>query len=213
MNAEKVLVVPVACLWDRVTYTDKGLITEGADRLTTIVERCGVFVDRSTAEADPSHKQIIPYAVIRHGDSYFLLQRQRTQSEQRLHHKFSIGVGGHINPSEGAPSIDVIHDGLTRELNEELHIGTGYQERFIGLINDDTTDVGRVHLGVFFEIYSTSSEVTVRETHKMRGTWALINVLQETYEHLETWSQIVYDSHLHRPTSQARTLQHRNGGK
>jgi len=211
MKAEKVLVVPIACLWDRVAYTDKGLITEGAGQLATVVERCGVFVDRAEAETDPTHKQIIPYAVVRHLDSYFLLERKRTQGEQRLHNKFSIGVGGHINPSEGGQSADVIHNGLTREQNEELHIGAGYQERFVGLINDDTTEVGRVHLGALFEIDSTSPEVTVRETHKMQGTWALIGTLQESYERLETWSQIVYDSYLCRDTSPAFTTQHKNG--
>jgi len=153
-------------------------------------------MDRAQAETDPTYKQIIPYAVVRHFDSYFLLQRKNTQSEQRLHHKFSIGVGGHINPSEVAIGNDVIEDGLSREINEELRIASGYHERLIGLINDDTTDVGRVHLGVLYEVDSLSFDVHVRETDKMHGTWALIERLRESYEALETWSQIVYDSFL-----------------
>jgi predicted NUDIX family phosphoesterase len=134
--------------------------------------------------------------VVRHLDSYFLLQRKNTQSEQRLHNKLSIGVGGHINPSEEAHGNDLIKDGLTREINEELHIAAGYGERLIGLINDDTTEVGRVHLGVLFEIDSQSFDVSVRETSKMDGEWVAIGRLQEDYDRLETWSQIVYDSYL-----------------
>jgi predicted NUDIX family phosphoesterase len=196
MKDEKVLVVPATCVWDHVAYADKALITQGIDQFATLVARCGSFMERSAAENDPQYKQIIPYAVIRHLDSYFLLQRKSTQSEQRLHNKFSIGVGGHINPSESPLAGDVIRDGLTREINEELHIASGYREGLVGLINDDTTDVGRVHLGVLFEIHSTSSDVSVRETHKMQGAWALMDRLKHSYEWLETWSQIVYDSYL-----------------
>jgi predicted NUDIX family phosphoesterase len=196
MKPEKVLVVPTGCLWDRVIYIDRGLITEGADQLAPVVASCGSFVERSAAETDPGYKQIIPYAVVSHSGSYFLLERKSTQSERRLHNKLSIGIGGHINPAEGVSSADLIQDGLTREVNEELYIAPGYRERLIGLINDDTTDVGRVHLGVLFEIEASSSDVTVRETTKMDGGWTLLGRLGDSYERLETWSQIVYDSYL-----------------
>jgi predicted NUDIX family phosphoesterase len=195
---EKVLAVPASCLWDRIAYVDKGLITEGIEQITTLVDRFGVFVDRPEAEVDPGFKQIIPYAVIRQpGGYFFLLQRKSAQSEQRLHNKLSLGVGGHINPSEVASGSDLVREGLTREISEELYIAPGYREHLVGLINDDTTDVGRVHLGVLFEIDSASSEVSVRETHKMDGAWALIGQLGQNYESLETWSQIVFDFYLY----------------
>ncbi len=194
---EKVLTVPASCLWDRIKYVEKGLITEGVDQLALLVTRCGGFMDRPVAEADPAYKQIIPYAVIRHSDRYFLLQRKSAQSEQRLHNKWSIGVGGHINPPETATGSDVIGEGLTREINEELFIAPGYRETLVGLINDDTTEVGRVHLGILFEIDSASLDVLVRETDKMDGAWALPNHLEMSYDRLETWSQIVFDSYLY----------------
>ena len=109
MKTEKVLVVPARCLWDRVTYTKKGLITEGADQLGPVVASCGSFVERPAAETDPSYKQIIPYAVVSHSGSYFLLKRKSAQSEQRLHNKLSIGIGGHVRgrcgggPDSGRP--------------------------------------------------------------------------------------------------------------
>lgn len=194
---EKVLSVPASCLWGSVAYREKGLITDGADQMSALVARCGSFVDRPTAEADPNYKQLIPYAVVRHADRFFLLRRKSAQSEQRLHDKLSIGVGGHINPPEAAPSNDVIGDGLTREINEELVIAPGYRETLIGLINDDTTEVGRVHLGILFEVDSASLDVQVRETHKMDGAWALIDHVEQSYDRLETWSQIVFDSYLY----------------
>jgi predicted NUDIX family phosphoesterase len=175
---------------------EKGLIIQGAEHLASVVASRGSFMDRAEAEGDPTHKQIIPYALVRHSESVFLLQRKTAQGEVRLHHKFSVGVGGHINPSEMELGSAVVEGGLTREVNEELHIESGYQVSQAGLINDDTTDVGRVHLGVLFEVCSMSLDVHVRETEKMHGDWAPIERLKENYERLETWSQIVYDSYL-----------------
>jgi predicted NUDIX family phosphoesterase len=209
MKNEKVLAVPAPSLWKQVEYTERGLITNGVERLANVISSGGVFLERAAAENDPGHKQIIPYALIRFGDSCFLLRRKSTQNEERLHNKLSVGVGGHINPEEGPHGGDAIQDGLTREVNEELHIASGYQSRLVGLINDDTTDVGRVHLGVLFEIISISPDVRVRETRKMQGAWAPIHALEESYGSLETWSQIVYDSHL-RPLL-ACTAQHQDG--
>jgi predicted NUDIX family phosphoesterase len=198
---EKVLAVPASALWESIAYVQKGLIFEGADQLPALVARYGEFLDRPQAEADPAYKQIIPYAVIRHFDRYFLLQRTAAQSERRLHHKLSIGVGGHINPAEGPSETpgkgNAIGEGLKREIEEELYIASGYQERLVGLINDDTTEVGRVHLGILFEIDSVSSDVRVRETHKMEGAWALVDHLDQNYDGLESWSQIVLDSYLY----------------
>lgn len=153
-------------------------------------------VDRGTAETEPKYKQIIPYAVVRHFDSCFVLERKRTQGERRLHDKLSLGVGGHINPTEGTEATDMVKAGLNREVHEELCIGSNYRERLIGLINDDTTEVGQVHLGVLFEIDNRSFDVTIRENEKMNGRWMRLDQLPQAYERLETWSQIVYDSYL-----------------
>jgi len=190
---EKVLVVPAACLWGRVPYIKKGLITEGVDEVAGLVSRCGTFVERAAAENDSSLKQIIPYAVVRHERSFLLLRRTSAQGERRLHDKLSIGVGGHINPSEITPGGDVILCGLTREIEEEIEIAPGYQKRCVGLINDDTTEVGTVHLGVLFEIFSVSADVRVRETKKMEGEWVGLEQLKADYERMESWSQIVCD--------------------
>jgi predicted NUDIX family phosphoesterase len=196
MKPEKILVVPTARVWDVIPYVEKGLIVDGVDRLTGAISRDGTFMERSMAEDDSSCKQIIPYAIVRHIDSIFLLHRKQTQSEPRLHDKFSIGVGGHINPVEIPIGSDWVHEGLTREINEELDIEPGYFPHLVGVINDDTTEVGKVHLGVLFEIFSASLNVKVRETHKMEGDWTSPEGLAGYYGQLETWSQIVYDSHL-----------------
>jgi predicted NUDIX family phosphoesterase len=168
---------------------ERGLVQEETDQVLDIVVDRHFFLDRPTAEVSPQYKQIIPYVLIRHEQSYFLLQRTPKQTEARLHHKLSLGIGGHINPD----TPDLL-DGLRKELEEEVNVKGDYDLSFVGILNDDTTDVGRVHLGAVFVLDALDGEVTVRETEKMSGRWVPREELAEHREAMETWSQIVYDA-------------------
>ncbi|HVE71974.1 MAG TPA: NUDIX domain-containing protein [Thermoanaerobaculia bacterium] len=165
---------------------ERGLVREKLDEILDVITGAYFFIDRPTAEISPQYKQIIPYVVIRHAEQYFLLQRTQKQTEARLHDKLSIGVGGHINPD----TPDLL-DGLHKELEEEVHVAGDYDLTFTGILNDDTTEVGTVHLGAVFLLEAHDANVTVRETDKMTGRWAPRAELEERRASLETWSQIV----------------------
>ena len=168
---------------------ERGLVREETDQVLDIIVERHFFLDRPTAELSPQYKQIIPYVLIRHEQSYFLLQRTQKQTEARLHHKLSLGIGGHINPD--TPEL---LDGLRKELEEEVNVEGDYDLSFLGILNDDTTDVGRVHLGAVYVLDTFDTEVTVRETEKMTGRWVPREELAQHREAMETWSQIVYDA-------------------
>jgi predicted NUDIX family phosphoesterase len=168
---------------------ERGLVQEETDQVLDIIVERHFFLDRPTAELSPQYKQIIPYVLIRHEQSYFLLQRTQKQTEARLHHKLSLGIGGHINPD--TPEL---LDGLRKELEEEVNVEGDYDLSFIGILNDDTTDVGRVHLGAVYVLDAFDTNVTVRETEKMTGRWVPREELAQHREAMETWSQIVYDA-------------------
>jgi len=168
---------------------ERGLVQHGCDDVFDRIVDLHFFIDRPTAEVSPQYKQIIPYVVIRNGESYFLLQRTQKQTEARLHHKLSLGIGGHINPD----TPDLL-DGLQKELDEEVTIASDYDLTFIGILNDDTTDVGRVHLGVVYLLDAHVANVTVRETEKMTGRWAGRAELDALREQMESWSEIVFDA-------------------
>ena len=106
------------------------------------------YLPRPEAEEDPSYKQLIPYCVFRHGDDLFHYTRGSQQGEDRLHAKMSIGVGGHISTLDRDVSDEPYLAGMERELEEEVSIETGYNTQLVGMINDDETEVGKVHLGV-----------------------------------------------------------------
>jgi predicted NUDIX family phosphoesterase len=170
---------------------ERGLMRERSDDVLDAINDLHFFIDRPTAEVSPQYKQIIPYVLIRNQDAYFLLRRTQKQTEVRLHDKLSLGIGGHINPD----TPDLI-DGLHKELDEEIQIGGDYDLTFVGILNDDTTDVGRVHLGAVFVLDTHSGEVQVRETEKMSGQWVPRAELKQHRELMETWSQIVYDEFI-----------------
>lgn len=167
---------------------ERGLVRERTDEILDIIVDEHFFIDRPIAEESPQYKQIIPYVVIRHADRFYLLQRTKKQTESRLHLKYSIGIGGHINPD----TPDLI-DGLQKELEEEVAVDGDYDLTFAGILIDTTTPVGTVHLGLVYLLDSHTGDVAVRETEKMTGRWATRDEVHAVYEALETWSQIVWD--------------------
>ncbi|MGZ5493860.1 MAG: NUDIX domain-containing protein [Thermoanaerobaculia bacterium] len=185
---EQVMVVERSDLARYLEKHEFDLILDDLDDILDVVSVKHFFIDRATAEKSPQYKQIIPYVVIRHGDSYFLLQRTSKQTESRLHHKLSLGIGGHINPDS-----PTLLGGLQKELEEEVGVNGDYEISFVGIINDDTTDVGRVHLGAVYVLDAVTPDVAIRETDKMTGSWTPRADLAPLRERMETWSQLVYD--------------------
>jgi predicted NUDIX family phosphoesterase len=149
----------------------------------------GRFLPRSAMERDPAWKQVIPYLVLKDGVRYFLMRRTRGGGDARLHDMFTIGVGGHLNPGDGG-----IDGGLAREWQEELVADFEPPFRLVGLLNDDTTEVGRVHLGVVFVADADGRAVEVRETEKLSGAFATIDEVGAVRDRMETWSQLVFDA-------------------
>jgi predicted NUDIX family phosphoesterase len=166
-----------------------GLQSADLDAFLATIERHGRFEPRPAMEADPGFKQIIPYLVLRDGDRYFLMRRTRAGGDARLHDRWSIGVGGHLNP--GDQDLD---GGLRREWSEELVASWIPEFRFIGLLNDDTTPVGQVHLGAVFVADAAGRPVSIRETDKLSGAFATPAEVAAVAPDLETWSRLVFDA-------------------
>jgi predicted NUDIX family phosphoesterase len=191
---EKVLVVPATSITQHLASS---FDPASAQAVIEIANRTRLFRPRSEVEQDESVKQIIPYVCIRCGDSYVLLQRTSKQSEARLHNKFSLGIGGHINDAEqSAP--DLVDAGLQRELSEEISLTSGYTLAPLGIIYDSTTPVGRVHLGVVYELEACDQTFTLNEPDLMSARWVTSTELAAFRDRMETWSQILFDNHIGR---------------
>ncbi|MCS7236725.1 MAG: phosphoesterase [Thermoguttaceae bacterium] len=155
------------------------------------------FIPRRLAENDPSYKQLIPYAVFvfrdKGGKTYvYQYVRGTGQGERRLHAKRSIGIGGHINPGDqGEKTPEVAYrQALHREVAEEIIVQAPWTERCVGLINDDQTEVGRVHLGVVHLFELTSPAIAPAEPDIWHGGFCPVEELFADLSAFETWSQI-----------------------
>jgi len=188
---ENVLVVPTSGIAPFLTGT---FTSTKLDRCLDYILANQSFRDRALVEEDNSFKQIIPYVVVRHGDRYLLVRRTNRQTETRLHGKYSVGVGGHINDTERfAADQNVIEAGLERELEEEIHLlGRRRSLSLVGIISDDSTPVGEVHLGLVFLLETDSANFAVNEPDLMTAEWASVETLQQSFERMESWSQIVF---------------------
>ncbi len=188
---ENVLVVPTS----GINPLLEGVFSSSnVDRCLNHILANYTFLSRAVAEHDPSFKQIIPYVLIRHQDRHLLTRRTSRQTESRLHGKYSVGIGGHINDLEQSASHqNLIFAGLERELSEEVNVlGARLSLDLAGIISDDSTDVGKVHLGLVFVLQTDSADFAVQEPDLMTAEWANVESLREKLPLMETWSQIAF---------------------
>ena len=167
-------------------------VQEISKELLALIQSKGSFQPRDKVETDPSWRQIIPYALIAHDEGVLLLKRLSAGNEERLHDRYTLGIGGHINPdvTERYPSSrTIIEAGLIAELREELFIG-GFQTELIGMIHENSSEVSEVHTGLVF-VVTTHEKVRVRETHKLKGGFVGWHEVMLRFEQLEGWSQAV----------------------
>jgi predicted NUDIX family phosphoesterase len=153
---------------------------------------------RSEVEEDPSWKQIIPYVVIRCSDAVFCYTRGKSQGEARLHRLRSLGVGGHVAEAdaEGRRSFEAYEMAMRRELEEEVEIAGREAMQLVGLINDDSTPVGSVHLGVVHVCDLQRPDVHPREDGLAEPEFVRVSLLPGIKHQFETWSQICIEAFL-----------------
>ena len=167
----------------------RGLFVRGVPR----------FMPRSRAEADPAYKQLIPYVIMTHGGMYLSYIRGKRAGETRLVGRRSIGIGGHINPDDDKMPLfdmdfgDAYFTAVKREVDEEVSVEADYEDRVIALLNDDSTEVGQVHLGIVHQWTLESAKVSRREQMITQMTFMRPAELQAVRDSLETWSQLCLD--------------------
>lgn len=176
----------------------QGLNFEPQKYLKPILSRGNnFFLPRAEAETDPSHKQIIPYVLLVYADKVLYYVRGKKAGEQRLVSKGSIGIGGHLNDGDaGLFELDDEHYNrvVEREVHEEIHLLAKFQNHVVALLNDDTTEVGRVHLGIVHVFKLAEPKVQKREAMITNLAFLTKEELMARRDSLETWSQLCLDA-------------------
>ena len=200
MNApnENVLVIKRSLFDELGSF--QGLNFEPEKYLSAILLRGNnLFLPRDQAEQNPAYKQIIPYALIVFENRVLHYVRGKKAGEQRLVAKGSIGIGGHMSEEKDkflwhTTDEQAYRAGVEREVNEEIKIDTPFEDRIVALLNDDTTDVGRVHLGIVHIFKLAAPKIEKREAMITGLTFLTKEELVSRRESLESWSQICVDS-------------------
>lgn len=188
-QVEHVLVVPTM-LFHEIGHF-QGFTRHVEPYLKTLFDPAYVsYRPRDEMENDPSFKQLIPYCLFRFEGQLFNYKRGKLQGEGRLHSKRSVGVGGHICSEDknlaGAPYQEAMH----REISEEVYLETTYRDTCVGLLNDDESEVGRVHLGIVHIFELDAPKVRPREESMLQTGFSSPAELVRDLDQFETWSQI-----------------------
>jgi len=198
MNKQKesILVVPRAALeFAGMLAATPGVMPVSATvagALRQLVAEQGLFLPRGAMESDPTYKQIIPYMVFMHARRIFVMQRSAAAGEQRLAGAYTVGIGGHVRKDDlaGNAAADLAQWGQ-REFAEEIAYGDGFSAvNLLGLVNDDTNEVGRVHVGLVFVLQAHSDCIAVR-SELQSGVLMDREQCLAVFDHMESWSKMV----------------------
>jgi predicted NUDIX family phosphoesterase len=196
-QSERVLVVPSAEL-DRLGRF-QGFSRQAESYLHELLTpEFACYKARSDVEDDPGFKQIIPYVVFQSSGKVFCYTRGSSGGEARLRRRRSLGIGGHVaeDDAEGRGTLDAYEMALARELAEEVNVASPGVMSRVGLINDDSTPVGQVHLGVVHLFELERPEVSPREDGISEPGFIPRASLRDDWDLFETWSQICIDALL-----------------
>jgi predicted NUDIX family phosphoesterase len=169
-----------------------GVRTDCVAQVLEAVARHGQFRPRAEAELDTDWKQIIPYVVLRDGENIFLMHRTRAGGDARLFERYSIGVGGHVNPEDGG-----IEGGLRREWAEEIDADFVPQFEPIGVLNEEDGGVSSVHLGLVYAAHAGGRPVAIRERDKLSGEFVDGAAVAAVSDRLEGWSALLFEYLTH----------------
>lgn len=193
---EQIIVVPRTTLFDNEKNAFNGFLSKNDEKGNNIFNSLSQYdvKRRGDMEEDPGFKQLISYCLLENQNGEILVyERLSGGGEERLHGQSSIGVGGHMNDVIGADSInEVLRVNAQRELEEEVGLSTEDSQNmeYLGFINDDNNEVGKVHMGVVFKITVNSNDVEAKETDTLRIKWIEKGKI-ESYDDFETWSALI----------------------
>jgi len=191
--AEHILVVKREHLF--CEPAQQGFLPQNLDSYMALITEKKEFLPRPDMEKDPRYKQIIPYLIFTHTNStgeqkFFLMQRTAVASETRLRNKYSLGIGGHMRQED--VSENSIFAWAQREFHEEVHYTGSLTVEPLGILNDDSNEVGTVHLGLILLLHGNSNSISVKSELK-QGTLLTLAECARYVPNMENWSQLIVE--------------------
>jgi predicted NUDIX family phosphoesterase len=186
MYNEYIAVVP-AKLINEIYPTP--LSTVRATDIDTILKNT-IYYPRQEAEINEQYKQLVAYIIVTYKNNFFLVQRASNCSEKKLCNKYSIGIGGHLRAEDIRKTF--LEWGL-REFHEEVSYLDNFDIEQYAIINDNSNEVGKLHLGITYLISLTNNNITLQSELKAASFKSLKEVAKYK-KNLEPWSQLLLDN-------------------
>jgi predicted NUDIX family phosphoesterase len=186
VHDEMILVVKRSLLFEQGAF--QGFSASDMNDMLTLIQKHQEFHPRSIMENDSTYKQIIPYLIFKHNDTYFLMQRHKKASEQRLHSKFSLGIGGHVRCEDITGT--TLFEWARREFEEEVEYTGTVTITPLGILNDDSNPVGQVHIGLVLLVEGNSADISVKSELQSGQLLTKTECLQY-HDRMESWSKII----------------------
>jgi len=204
-------ILAVDAVYDNmVSGLEQGLSQIGLGDFCEAVAGSLVIRQRRFLETCSDYRQILPYVLLTQqredGSTVFIPYfRAKGVGEERLLGNVSVGFGGHIDLADVVFTNDsiinlnqTIMTNVSRELSEELTMSSGGVDLpvyDIGLIADDSNEVGKVHLGICLMmqlpagVVVTANEPSLEIIEPMTAK----ELLDKYSDKLENWSRIVLE--------------------
>jgi len=164
---QKVLTIPselVAKIYHRDGFfSDSRTINS----VKTLIKKHGEFVDRDWAESTNSVKQIIACSIIRNDGKILCMRRTKKSSRSALRLRWTVVMGGHVDQEDQGVDQPILNC-LLRELEEELGIIPSTKPKLLGIVVDPATPVGRLHLGMVYDVRIPQSSVSLSPNNDLQ---------------------------------------------
>jgi predicted NUDIX family phosphoesterase len=192
---EQILVAKADIIFGKDKW--QGLKTDNLDYYVDLIKNNYEFKRRGDMENNPSYQQIIPYILFSFKNKFFAYKYIKSAGETRLiNNDYQLGVGGHINKEDVKNGKDVLEQGISREWSEEVDFrGKFLEKKLVGILNDESREVEKVHLGLVYHFIGDSPDIQIKETEKMEGGLFDLNEVINNTSH-SPWMKIVCDNYL-----------------
>ncbi len=188
---EKILVVPRNIFFQKGGW--QGIKKDNLDYYLELIKNNSFFKRRGDVEKDPSYLQIIPYIIFSFQNKFFLYKYIKEAGEKRLIDSYQLAVGGHIDLADGKD----LELAAQREWEEEVDFkGKIIDKKLVGILNDDTEMVEKVHLGMIYHFMGDSDNIKVKETDKLKGEMVKKDNISGYLRDTDIWASIIWQDYI-----------------
>jgi predicted NUDIX family phosphoesterase len=188
---KKILVVPRKVFFQKGGW--QGIKKDNLDYYLELIKSSSFFKERKDVEDDASYLQIIPYIIFSFENKFFLYKYIKEAGEKRLIDHYQLAVGGHIDLEDGKD----LETAAMREWEEEVDFkGKIKDKKLVGILNDDTKTVEKVHLGMIYHFIGDSDNIKVKEIDKLKGEMVEKEKIAGLIRETDIWASIIWRDYI-----------------